>query len=118
MASSESVAPFINDDGLRVASSNFKVGFHTDTTKYGLCTTWVKFGLDAKSGKFGLRAIAALYEFGLCESGRVASLNSDRVASLQFGLRVASRFDGSMVGPSPAFCRSGRRSVASPSSNL
>ena len=35
--------------GLRVASSNLKVGLHTDTTKYGLCTTWVKFGLDAKS---------------------------------------------------------------------
>ena len=60
-------ASFINGDGLRVASSNFKVGFHTDTTKYGLCTTWVKFGLDAKSG--------------LRKPGRAASTSLSGVAS-------------------------------------
>ena len=50
MASSKSVASSDDDDGLGVASSNFKVGSHTDTTKYGLCASWLKFGLDAKSG--------------------------------------------------------------------
>ena len=68
VASSESVASFTDNDGLRVASSNLKVGFHTDTTKHGLCTTWVKFGLDAKSGKFGLRAFATLYEYNRAAS--------------------------------------------------
>ena len=66
----------INDDcGLRVASLNIKVGLRTVTTK------------------FGLRAIATLYEFGLCEFGRVASNKFGQVASIKF---VASHYAGGL----------------------
>ena len=87
-----------------MASFNFKVDFHTDTTKSGLRNPG--------------RAASDKPRVASAKCSQVAFLNSDRVASLQFGLGVASHCGGSMVGPPPAFCRSGRSSVAHPSSNL
>ena len=44
--------------------------------------------------KFGLRAIATLYEFGLCEFGRVASASfkfGPRTVCAKFGLHKSGR---------------------------
>ena len=90
-----------HDCGLRVAFPNIKVGFHTDTTK------------------FGLRAIATLHEIGLCEFGRVASTSLSGAASFSFddwGLGVASaKLNQAASSESVAFpmyefgpCESGR----------
>ena len=74
VASSEFVASSHYAYDFNVASSNFKDGFYTVTTKFGLC------------------AIATLYEIGLHESGRVASTSFSGVASYSndYGLRLAS----------------------------
>ena len=93
-----------------VASLNFnRVASFFDDGLHMVST--IKSGLRVASSTLGLRVASSHLH-------QVASLNSHRVASPQFGLGVASPSDGSMVGSPPAFYGSGRILVASTSFQL